>query len=68
VLSIRKNGIELIDTPVYSADQSKEKQLLKIKLNEDNSISGEGNFSTREFSMIIISFWQRCHQKKEMKP
>ncbi|WP_428067947.1 DUF3857 domain-containing protein [Chryseobacterium gambrini] len=45
VLSIRKNGIELIDTPVYAADQSKEKQLLKIKLNEDNSISGEGNFA-----------------------
>ncbi|MDQ0594738.1 hypothetical protein QFZ37_003107 [Chryseobacterium ginsenosidimutans] len=45
VLSIRKNGIELIDTPVYTADQSKEKQSLKIKLNEDNSISGEGNFS-----------------------
>jgi hypothetical protein len=45
VLSIRKNGIELIDTPIYTADQSKEKQSLKIKLNEDNSISGEGNFS-----------------------
>lgn len=45
VLSIRKNGIELIDTPSYSAEQSKEKQILKIKLNEDNSIVGEGNFS-----------------------
>ncbi|WP_374460364.1 DUF3857 domain-containing protein [Chryseobacterium taeanense] len=45
VLSIRKEGIELIDTPVYSAEQSKEKQLLKIKINEDNSILGEGNFS-----------------------
>jgi transglutaminase-like putative cysteine protease len=45
VLSIRKNGIELIDTPIYSAEQNKEKQLLKIKLNEDNSILGEGNFS-----------------------
>ncbi|WP_415326555.1 DUF3857 domain-containing protein [Chryseobacterium sp. MMS23-Vi53] len=45
VLSIRKNGIELIETPSYSAEQSKEKQQLKIKLNEDNSILGEGNFS-----------------------
>lgn len=45
VLSIRKNGIELIETPSYSAEQSKEKQSLKIKLNEDNSILGEGNFS-----------------------
>ncbi|WP_027378377.1 DUF3857 domain-containing protein [Chryseobacterium daeguense] len=45
VLSIRKNGIELIDTPTYPAEQNKEKQVLKIKLNEDNSILGEGNFS-----------------------
>lgn len=45
VLSIRKNGIELIDTPTYSAEQNKGKQLLKITLNEDNSILGEGNFS-----------------------
>ena len=45
VLSIRKNGIELIDTPVYTAEQSREKQLLKVKLNEDNSISGEGSFA-----------------------
>ena len=45
VLSIRKNGIELIDTPNYPAEQNKEKQFLKIKLNEDNSILGEGNFS-----------------------
>ncbi|WP_419495103.1 DUF3857 domain-containing transglutaminase family protein [Chryseobacterium bernardetii] len=44
VLSIRKNGIELINTPVYSADQNKEKQKLKIKIGEDNSITGEGNF------------------------
>ncbi|MFC3758261.1 DUF3857 domain-containing protein [Chryseobacterium tructae] len=44
VLSIKKNGIELINTPIYSADQNKEKQKLKIKIGEDNSISGEGNF------------------------
>ncbi|MCJ7935470.1 MAG: DUF3858 domain-containing protein [Chryseobacterium sp.] len=44
VLSVKKNGIELISTPVYSADQNKEKQILKIKVGEDNSISGEGNF------------------------
>ncbi|MEC3877726.1 DUF3857 domain-containing protein [Chryseobacterium salviniae] len=45
VLSIRKDGIELIDTPDYTAEQSKEKQQLKIKINEDNSILGEGSFS-----------------------
>lgn len=45
VLSIRKDGIELIDTPDYTAEQSKEKQQLKIRINEDNSILGEGSFS-----------------------
>ncbi|WP_419868154.1 DUF3857 domain-containing protein [Chryseobacterium sp. CT-SW4] len=45
VLSIRKEGIEIIDTPVYPAENNKERQTLHIKLNEDNSISGEGNFA-----------------------
>ncbi|MFY7816123.1 MAG: DUF3857 domain-containing protein [Chryseobacterium taeanense] len=45
VLVVKKDGIEVMDTPSYPAEQSKEKQLLKIKINEDNSILGEGNFS-----------------------
>jgi transglutaminase-like putative cysteine protease len=45
VLLVKKDGIEVIDTPSYSAEQSKEKQVLAIKLNEDNTISGEGHFS-----------------------
>jgi len=45
VLSIGKNGIELISTPVYSPEQNNEKQVLKIRINEDNSITGEGQFS-----------------------
>lgn len=44
VLSVRKNGIELVNTPIYTAEQNKEKQTLKIKIAEDNSITGEGNF------------------------
>lgn len=45
VLVVKKDGIEVMDTPSYPAEQSKEIQLLKIKVNEDNSITGEGNFS-----------------------
>ncbi|PKF73565.1 DUF3857 domain-containing protein [Chryseobacterium sp. PMSZPI] len=45
VLSVSKNGIELINTPTYSAEQNKEKQTLKINIGEDNSITGEGSFS-----------------------
>ncbi|MET3529416.1 DUF3857 domain-containing protein [Chryseobacterium flavum] len=44
VLSVKKNGIELINTPAYPAEQNKEKQILKIIVGEDNSILGEGNF------------------------
>lgn len=45
VLLVKKEGIELINTPSYSAEQNKEKQLLKIWLKEDNSITGEGKFA-----------------------
>jgi len=45
VLSVKKDGIELINTPTYSAEQNKEKQFLKIILNEDNSINGSGQFA-----------------------
>ncbi|KXH81363.1 DUF3857 domain-containing protein [Chryseobacterium kwangjuense] len=45
VLAVTKKGIELINTPSYTADQNKEKQTLKINLAEDNSISGEIQFA-----------------------
>lgn len=45
VLAMTPRGIELISTPVYKAEQNKEKQTLKISLNQDNSITGVGNFS-----------------------
>lgn len=45
VLAVTQKGIELINTPVYKAEQNKEKQALKINLRDDNSIVGTGNFS-----------------------
>lgn len=47
VLAVKENGIEIINTPVYKPEQSKEKMLAKINLQEDGSISSEANF---EFS------------------
>ncbi|MET3538052.1 DUF3857 domain-containing protein [Chryseobacterium limigenitum] len=44
VLSIKKDGIELINTPASSAEKNREKQILKVKLNEDNSLTGVGEF------------------------
>ncbi|WP_326982932.1 DUF3857 domain-containing protein [Chryseobacterium sp. MYb264] len=45
VLSVTKNGIDIIETPSYKAEQNKESQKLNIKLNEDNSINGDGKFA-----------------------
>jgi uncharacterized protein YycO len=38
VLAMTPKGIELINTPVYKAEQNREKQILKISLNEDNTL------------------------------
>lgn len=45
VLAVTKKGIELINTPAYTAEQNREKQNLKITLSEDSTIKGEGQFS-----------------------
>jgi len=45
VLAIKKDGIEFINTPSSSAEQNTEKQMLKVKINEDNSIDGEALMS-----------------------
>lgn len=47
VLAVKENGIEIINTPVYKPEQSKEKMLAKINLQEDGGIASEANF---EFS------------------
>lgn len=44
VLAVKENGIELIKTPIYSAEESKEVLKAKIFLKEDNSISVQSNF------------------------
>ncbi|WP_241486021.1 DUF3857 domain-containing protein [Chryseobacterium angstadtii] len=45
VLAVTKKGIELINTPAYTAEQNSEKQILKINIAEDNSIKGEVQFA-----------------------
>ena len=47
VLAVKETGIEIIDTPIYQPEESKEKLIGKIKIAEDGSISSEANF---EFS------------------
>lgn len=47
VLAVKENGIELINTPIYKPEESKEKLIGKINIAEDGSISSTANF---EFS------------------
>ncbi|KQR94933.1 GTPase [Chryseobacterium sp. Leaf180] len=43
-LAVKPTGIELIETPSYTAQQNKEKQILTLQLHEDKTVSGKGNF------------------------
>lgn len=45
VLAVKPTGIEIMETPSYSSEQNKEKQVLNIKLNPDKTITGNGKFS-----------------------
>lgn len=47
VLAVKESGIELIDTPVYKPEESREKLTAKINLADDGSFSSTANF---EFS------------------
>lgn len=44
VLAVTENGIELIDTPTYRPEESKEKLFAKINIAADGSISSNANF------------------------
>ncbi|MBU4538344.1 MAG: DUF3857 domain-containing protein [Weeksellaceae bacterium] len=44
VLAVKENGIEIVDTPVYKPEQSKEKLFAKIKLQDDGGFASDANF------------------------
>lgn len=41
VLAVKPSGIEIIETPNYTAQQNREKQLINIVLNADKTITGK---------------------------
>lgn len=45
VLAVKENGIELVKTPVYKPEDSKEIIRSNVKINADNSISTDSKFS-----------------------
>jgi len=44
VLAVSENGIQIIDTPVYKPEESKEIMTAKVKLNEDSGIVSNASF------------------------
>ena len=63
VLAVKPTGIEVIETPSYTAQQSKEKQILNIQINPDKTISGKGKFSYTgnqyDFNLAYVSLSQK---------
>lgn len=44
VLAINENGLQIIDTPVYKPEESKEIMNAKVVLNDDSSITSQASF------------------------
>lgn len=63
VLAVMPNGIEVMETPSYTSQQNKEKQILNIQINPDKTISGKGKFSYTgnqyDFNLNYISLSQK---------
>lgn len=45
VLAVKEDGIELVNTPVYKPEDSKEILKAKVKINTDNSMFTDSNFT-----------------------
>ena len=58
VLAVKPDGIDILQTPVYSAEQSKEVLTMNLKLNEDNSVNSDAavklSGSQYDFGMPLI--------------
>ncbi|MCY0968100.1 DUF3857 domain-containing protein [Chryseobacterium wangxinyae] len=63
VLAVMPTGIEVMETPSYTSNQNKEKQILNIQVNPDKTITGKGKFSYTgnqyDFNMTYIALSQK---------
>lgn len=58
VLTVKPDGIDIMQTPSSSAEENKEKQKLYLQLNTDKSITGKGKFSYKgaqyDFNLMYL--------------
>jgi len=63
VLAVKSTGIDIMETPSYTSQQSKERQVLNIQINPDKTISGKGKFSYTgnqyDFNLFYVSLSQK---------
>jgi hypothetical protein len=67
VLAVKENGIELINTPVYKPEDSREKIQSIVKILEDNSIKTQSkfNFSGGQYDLNMRLFYYNSTEVKE---
>lgn len=62
VLAVKSTGIDIMETPTYTSQQNKEKQILNVQINPDKTISGKGKFSYTgnqyDFNLAYVSLSQ----------
>ncbi|WP_312076238.1 DUF3857 domain-containing protein [Chryseobacterium sp.] len=63
VLAVKPSGIEIIETPTYTAQQNREKQFVDIILNDDKTITGKAKFqytgNQYDFNLVFAGLSQK---------
>lgn len=63
ILAVKSTGIDIMETPSYTSQQSKEKQVLTVQINPDKTITGKGKFSYTgnqyDFNLFYVSLSQK---------
>lgn len=66
VLMVKPDGIDIMQTPISSAEENKEKQTLYIKLNPDKTITGKGNFSYKGMQYDVNMMYLMLQEKEKI--
>ena len=68
VLCVKQDGIDIVETPVYTANQNHESQILNLTLSEDKGIHGNGKFSYTgnqyDFNLGMASMDKKDREEK----
>jgi hypothetical protein len=68
VLAVNENGIEIIDTPIYKPEESKEEIAARINLNEDASAvsDAEFRFTGGQYDLVLNLLYLKNNELKDI--